>query len=90
MLTCGCENCVGVCPEAGGDEHGVDGEWEHDVGGRQGDDEHIRGHKLPPPEHQDQDHQQVEDAAHQHWIVYVMVRILESSGKVLDRLGLFC
>ena len=65
-LTCDCEDCVGVCPEAGGDQHGVDGEGEHDVGGGQGDDEHVRGHELPPPEHQHQDDQQVEDAAHQH------------------------
>ena len=44
----------------------MDGEGEHDVGGGQGDDEHVRGHELPPPEDQDQDDQQVEDAAHQH------------------------
>ena len=65
-LTCDSEDCVGVCPEAGGDQHGVDGEREHDVSAGQGDDEHVRGHELPPPEHQHQDDQQVEDAAHQH------------------------
>ena len=89
MLTCGCEDCVGVCPEAGGDEHGVDGEWEHDVGGGQGDDEHVRGHELPPPEHQHQDDQQVEDAAHQHW---GLCRHLNSysSSKVSIPMRLVC
>lgn len=45
----------------------MDGEREHDVGAGQGNDEHVRGHELPPPEHQHQDDQQVEDAAHQNW-----------------------
>ena len=50
----------------------MDGEGEHDVGGGQGDDEHVRGHKLPPPEHQHQDDQQVEDAAHQHCTQFML------------------
>ena len=65
-LTCCVEDGVGVCPEAGGDEHGVDGEGEHDVSDGQGDDEDVCGPDLPPPEHQDEDHHQVQDAAHQN------------------------
>ena len=65
FLTCGCEDCVGVCPEAGGDQHGVDGEGEHDVGAGQGDDEHVRGPELLPPEDEDEENQQVQEAAYQ-------------------------
>ena len=64
-LTCCCEDIAGVGPEARHNEHGVQGEREHDVGGGQGHDEHLGGPKRPPPQHQHQNHQQVEAAAHQ-------------------------
>ena len=63
--TCRGEYREWVCPEAGGDEHGVYGEREHDVGDGEGDDEHVRGPELLPPEDEDEENQQVQEAAHQ-------------------------
>ena len=43
----------------------MDGEGEHDVGDGKGDDEHVRGPELLPPEDQHEEDQQVQEAAHQ-------------------------
>ena len=60
---------MGVGPEAGGDQHGVDDEGEHDVCEGQGDDEHLHGPELPFAELQNQNDQQVENAAHKNCIL---------------------
>ena len=54
------------------------GEREHDVGDGEGDDEHVRGPELLPPEDEDEEDQQVQEAAHQDcimgmWIVSLVI-----------------
>ena len=41
------------------------GEREHDVGDGEGDDEHVCGPELLPPEDEDEEDQQVQEAAYQ-------------------------
>ena len=65
LPTCRGEYSEWVSPEAGGDEHGVDGEGEHDVGDGEGDDEHVRGPELLPPKDEHEEDKQVQDGAHQ-------------------------
>ena len=47
------------------------GEREHDVGDGEGDDEHVRGPQLLPPEDEDEEDQQVQEAAHQDCIMVI-------------------
>ena len=74
--TCRGEYSEWVCPEAGGDEHGVYGEREHDVGDGEGDDEHVRGPQLLPPEDEDEEDQQVQEAAHQDCIMGIVSLVI--------------
>lgn len=48
------------------------GEREHDVGDGEGDDEHVRGPELLPPEDEDEENQQVQEAAHQDCIMGIV------------------
>ena len=63
---------MGVCTEAGCDQHGVDDQGEHDVGEGQSDNEHLHGAELPFAEHENQNDQQVENAAHSNYKTIIL------------------
>ena len=50
----------------------MDDQGEHDVGEGQGDDEHFHGAELPFTEHENQDDQQVENAAHNNYKTIIL------------------
>lgn len=79
-----CEDNVGVGPKAGCDQHGVDDEGEHDVCECKGDDEHLHGAELSFAELQNQNDQQVENAAHKNYISNLNINPSSSSKQTDD------
>ena len=66
---------MGICPEASCDQHGVDDQGEHDICEGQGDDEHLHGTELSFAEHENQNDQQVENAAHNNYKTIFFARL---------------